>query len=171
MKISLLRRRILLLLTFLWMIGLIFIPVRKDILSGHYEGDTPTTSHLVKKNQVVSSSVAIGFNGHPGGIAALLFFMLMPFFIVWESFNLKRPFSFPARTFLQLEALLLFLGAPYCYYIATYQNGNFYEDVHKTELAIGGDILFVQNIVIAVYLFVVLGNPNGKWAQFFDERD
>ncbi|HTL80138.1 MAG TPA: hypothetical protein VL651_00460 [Bacteroidia bacterium] len=170
MRVSLKTRRILLLICFLWVVGFIFIPIRKDLLTGQYTGNTPETSVLSAQNEVVSSSLAIGFNGHPAGILGIILFALMPFFIVWESFSLKRPFSYPAQAFLKLQSLLCFLGAPYTYYMITYQNGNFSDSIHHTQMGEGGYILFVQNILVAIFLFGIVGNQKGKWAQFFDER-
>ena len=152
------------------MVGFLFIPIRKDILSGQYTSDIPDTNTLIAQSKVVTSSLVFGFNGHPAGILGIIFFALMPFFVVWESFNIKRPFSFPAQAFLKLQSLLCFLGAPYVFYMITYQNGNFSDSIHRTEMGEGGYILFAINIIVAVYLFGVVGNQKGKWAQFFDER-
>jgi hypothetical protein len=90
--------------------------------------------------------------------------------VVWESFSFKRPFSLPGKAFLQLEAFLLFLGAPYCYYMITYQEGNFYDTVHKTELGWGGYVLLAQDILLAAFLFSAVANQKGKTAKFFGER-
>lgn len=170
MAISLVKKRILLLLTFLWAIGLLFVPIRVDKVTARYEGNTPETQKYIPVNEVKESSLAIGFNGSPGGIPGLFFFALMPFFVVWESFSFKRPFSLPGKAFLQLQALLLFLGGPYCYYMITYQQGNFYDTVHQTELGWGGFILVIQDVLLAVFLFSVVANQNGKTAQFFGAR-
>jgi hypothetical protein len=170
MNISLVKRRILLLVTFCWAIGLLFVPIRIDRVTGYYHGNTPETQNFVPANEVHVSSLAIGFNGSPGGIPGIFFFALMPFFVVWESFSFKRPFSLPGKAFLQLQALLLFLGAPYCFYMITYQQGNFYDAVHETEMSWGGYVLTIQDILLAVFLFSVVANQKGKTAKFFGER-
>lgn len=170
MAISLVKKRILLLLTFLWAIGLLFVPIRVDRVTARYEGTTPETQKYIPVNEVKVSSLAIGFNGSPGGIPGLFFFALMPFFVVWESFSFKRPFSLPGKAFLQLQALLLFLGGPYCYYMITYQQGNFYDTVHQTGLGWGGFILVIQDVLLAAFLFSVVANQKGKTAQFFGAR-
>jgi hypothetical protein len=170
MKSLLVKKRILLLLTFLWAIGLLFVPIRVDRVAGYYHGDTPETQTFTPAKEAHVSSLAIGFNGSPGGIPGLFFFALMPFFVVWESFSFKRPFSLPGKAFLQLQALLLFLGAPYCFYMITYQEGNFYDTVHKTELGWGGYILLAQDILLAAFLFSVVANQKGKASAFFGER-
>jgi hypothetical protein len=171
MKISLAKKRILLLLTFLWAIGILFVPIRKDEVKGYYHGNTPETQTFTKADEVHECSLAIGFNGSPGGIGGIFFFALMPFFVTWESFSFKRPFSLPGKAFLQLQALLLFLGGPYCYYMITYQEGNFYDTVHETNLSWGGYILVFQNILLAAFLFSAVANQKGWTAQFFGERN
>ncbi|HLG03878.1 MAG TPA: hypothetical protein VI731_09810, partial [Bacteroidia bacterium] len=133
-------------------------------------GNSPATHQLIPANETVSSALFSGFNGHPAGIAGLMFFALMPFFLVWESFGIRRPFSYPANAFLKLQALFLFLGAPYCYYIATYQHGIFYDREHTTELAWGGWILFVQNIFFGALIFTIIAAPNGKLAALFEQK-
>ncbi|HEU4719488.1 MAG TPA: hypothetical protein VFU15_16710 [Bacteroidia bacterium] len=163
-------RRVLMFVFLAWGIAMLFIPVRKETISGFYKGDTPDTRIFVEQHQVDYSSVALGFSGHTGGIFALAFFMLMPFFIFAEAGSFKRPFSLPARAFLQLQALLLFLGAPYCFYIATFEGGYYYDAVHSTTLAAGGWILFAQNIIFGAFLFSALGFPNGKTASLFGSR-
>ena len=170
MTISLVKKGILLIICFFWAIGFLFIPIRKDVVTMRISGDTPDTQVFTPVNEVHVSSLAIDFNGSPGGIPAILFFALMPFFVVWESFNFKRPFTLPGKAFLQLQSILLFLGAPYCYYMITYQQGNFYDAVHKTEMAIGGYILCAVDILLAGFLFSVVANQKGKTAQFFGER-
>ncbi|MDQ3108482.1 MAG: hypothetical protein M3R17_01185 [Bacteroidota bacterium] len=170
MEISLAKRRILLLLTFLLAIALLFVPIRVDRVTGYYHGNTPETQNFTAANEVHVSSLAIGFNGSPGGIPGLFFFALMPFFVVWESISFKRPFSLPGKAFLQLQALLLFLGGPYCYYMITYQQGNFYDTAHETGMSWGGYILVIQNILLAAILFSAVANQKGKTAKFFGER-
>jgi hypothetical protein len=171
MKISLVKRRILLLITFLWAVGFLFIPIRKDVVSVRITGNTPDTQVFTPVNEVHICSLAIDFNGSPGGIPGLFFFALMPFFLVWESFNFKRPFTLPGKAFLHLQSLLLFLGAPYCYYMITYQQGNFYDAVHKTEMAWGGYVLCAIDILLAGFLFSAVADQKGKTAQFFGERE
>ncbi len=170
MVMSLSKKRVLLLITFLWAIGFLFIPIRIDRVTGYYHGDTPDTQTFTPVNEVHETSLAINFNGNSGGIPGLFFFALMPFFVVWESFSFKRPFSLAGKAFLQLQALLIFLGAPYCYYMITYQQGNFYDTVHQTEMSTAGYILVVQNILVAVFLFSVVANQKGRTAAFFGKR-
>lgn len=170
MVMSIAKKRILLLIAFLWAIGLLFVPIRVDRVTGYYHGDTPETQNFTPANEVHESSLAIHFNGNPGGIAGIFFFALMPFFVVWESFSFQRPFSLPGKAFLQLQALLLFLGAPYCYYMITYQEGNFYDAVHQTEMSWGGYVLVIQNILLAAFLFSAVANQKGRTAQFFGAR-
>jgi hypothetical protein len=173
MNISLKTRRIFLIITILWVVGLLFIPMRRDVISGHYTGNSPETQKFVPAHEehVTALLSEGGFNGGPGAVGGLLFFALFPFFIVWESFNFKRPFSLPGKAFLQLEALLLFLGGPYCYYMITYQQGNFYDTVHITSLAWGGWLLVLQNVLVAALLFIAVANQKGKFAKFFGERE
>ena len=161
------QRRLLLLLTFLWVVAYLFIPIRNDVVSEVYEGVSPET--LVLRAEASDNySTLLNFNGHPAGIVGILFFLMMPFFIVWESFSINRPFAIPARAFLQLQALLLFIGAPYTHYMITYQHGVFRNTTHETALAWGGVVLCAQNILLAVYLFWILAIPEGKAAEFFD---
>src|SRR5882757_5284398 len=117
MQLSLKKRRLFLLLAFLWGIGFLFVPVRREIVTGYYTGTTPDNQVFTPKYEVHQSSLAFHFDGNPAGIPGILFFALMPFFVIWESFSFKRPFTLPGKAFLQLEALLLFLGGPYCYYM------------------------------------------------------
>lgn len=172
MKISLNTRRIILALTFLWMVGLLFVPMRRDVITGHYIGDSPETQQFVPAHEehVTALLSPEGFNGGPGAVGGLIFFALMPFFVVWESFSFKRPFSLSGKAFLQLHALFIFLGAPYCSYMITYQQGNFYDTVHVTSMAWGGIVLFVQNVLLAALMFVAVANQKGRLAKFYDER-
>lgn len=149
---------------------MLFVPIRQEIITGIYTGDTPETQKFIPASYVETCSIAIGFKGHPGGIVGLFFFLLMPFFIVWESFSFKRPFSYGAMTFMRLQALLLFLGAPYCFYIATYDEGYFIDRRHETTLAWGGWLLFALNILLGIFLFTALVAPNSRLARFFPER-
>jgi hypothetical protein len=157
----------------LWVVGLLFVPMRRDEITGYYTGNSPETLKLVgvHEEQVTAMLSPGGFNGGPGAVGGLLFFALFPFFIVWESFSFKRPLSLTGKAFLQLEALFLFLGGPYCYYMITYQQGNNYETVHHTSLAWGGILLVLQNIIVAALLFLAVGNQKGKLAKFFEERE
>jgi hypothetical protein len=172
MTISHNARRILLIFTILWVVGLLFVPMRRDVVTGYYKGDSPETLKLVAVNEVHVTALASaeGFNGGPGAVGGLIFFALFPFFIVWQSFSFKRPFSLSGKAFLQLEALFLFLGGPYCYYMITYQEGNFYDAVHETSLAWGGFVLVLQNVLVAGLLFFAVANQKGKLAKFFGER-
>ncbi|MGL5889639.1 MAG: hypothetical protein ACRC3B_07135 [Bacteroidia bacterium] len=164
------KRKLLLLLTFLWVVAYLFIPIRNDAVSVVYEGISPET--LVLRAEASDNySTLLNFNGHPGGIIGILFFLMMPFFIVWESFSIHRPFAIPVRAFLQLQALLLFLGAPYTYYMITYHHGVFRNTTHETVMAWGGVLLCIQNILLAVYLFWILAIPEGKAAGFFRLKD
>jgi hypothetical protein len=167
--LTLTQRRMLLLFTFLWVVAFLFIPIRNDAVSTVYEGISPET---LKLRAAVSDnySTLLNFNGHPAGIAGIIFFLMMPFFIVWESFSIERPFGIPVRAFLQLQALLLFLGSPYTFYMITYQHGLFRDTAHETGMAWGGWLLCVQNVMLAVYLFWVLAVPEGKAARFYNER-
>lgn len=167
--LTLTQRRILLLATFLWVVAYLFIPIRNDAVSSVYEGISPET---LKLRAAVSDNYSslLNFNGHPAGIAGIIFFLLMPFFVVWQSFNIQRPFGIAVRAFLQLQALLLFLGAPYTYYMITYQHGVFRNTAHITDMAWGGWLLCTQNFLLAVYLFWVLAVPEGKAARFYNER-
>ena len=171
MKINLNQRRLLLAIVFLWGIGISFLPIRNDVVTGYYKGETPDTRVLVPAHETHTSSILIGFNGHPGGIAGLMLFALFPFLIVWESFSIRRPFSLPARAFLQLQALMLFLGGPYCFYMATFEEGNFSDAVHTTQMGWGGWILFAQDILLAAFVFTIVANQKGKFAELFEERE
>lgn len=164
------QRRLLLLATFLWAAGLLFLPIRDELVTGYFSGNSPETQTFLAANEVHTCSIAMGFNGHPAGIMGLVFFALMPFFVVWQSFSLRRPFSLPARAFIQMQALLLFLGGPYCYYMITFQQGYFSNAEHTTEIAWGGWILFAQNILLAIFLFSALAMPDGKTARLFGRR-
>jgi hypothetical protein len=161
------QRRFLLVVTLLWVIAFLFIPIRNDVLSAYFDGNSPDTLHIRTTNQIESGSL-LHFNGHPAGIVGILFFLLMPFFLVWQSFSIRRPFAIPIRTFLQLQALLLFLGAPYTYYIITYQHGVFSNMQHNTIMAWGGWLLCSQNVFLAVCLFWILASPESKPARFYD---
>jgi hypothetical protein len=164
---SLKTRRLLLLFCFLWAIAFLFVPVRKDIITGHFNGNPET---VVPFNQTVISSLAIGFNGYPAGIAGAVFFLLMPFFLVWQSFSIKRPFSYAANAFLKLQSLMLILGAPYCHYMITSDYGTFSNTQHTATLAWGGWILFAQNILLGVWVFAALFSPGSRLAGIFQER-
>lgn len=166
----LLKRRIILFFFLLWGTGLLFLPIRNDIVTGYYHGTTPETRTTDTIHETITSSIVIGFNGHPAGILGLIFFAMMPFFVTWQSFGIKRPFALGQRAFLQLQALLLFLGAPYCYYMATFAFGNFYDAEHTTTMAIGGWILFAQNILLGLFIFSAIAMQNGITGRFFDER-
>jgi hypothetical protein len=161
-------RRIILFTCLVWGIALLFFPIRTDVITGRYTGNTPDTSVLTAVQESVTSSIAIRFNGHPGGIFALAFFAFMPFLVCWQSFGIERPFAIGKRTFLQLQALFLFLGAPYCYYISTFEFGYFYDTVHTTQMAFGGKILFAQNVLLSIFIFTAIGFSNGITGRFFE---
>lgn len=167
---SLNRRRIVLLICFLWGTAMLFIPLRSDRITGYYHGDSPEMRSLDTVHETITGSIAIGFNGHPAGIGGLVFFVYMPFLLVWQSFNIRRPFPIGQRAFLQLQALFLFLGAPYCYYISTFDYGVFMNAEHTTVMAIGGWMLFFQNILAGVFVFSAIAMPNGITGRFFDEK-
>src|SRR5687768_3696117 len=110
-------KRILLAALFLFGVTLLFFPVRVDHVSGIISGDDPSHLQLTPVNDDYYSSVLSGFNGHPVGIAGIIFFALMPFFVVWQSFSIQRPFGLAATAFLKLEATLMFIGGPYVWYM------------------------------------------------------
>ncbi len=163
-------RRLLLLATFLWAAGLLFLPIRNEIVTGYFSGNSPETQTFRAANEIHTCSIAIDFNGHPAGIKGLVFFALMPFFVVWQSFSIRRPYTLPVRALIQMQALLLFLGGPYCYYMITFTQGYFSNAAYTTEVAWGGWILFAQNILVAVFLFTALAMPGGKTARLFSPR-
>lgn len=164
-------RKIFLLLTITWAIGLLFVPIRIDRISGRYSGTTPENQVFTPANEVHVSSLSKDFSGHPAGVPALFFFALMPFFVVLETMSFKRPFNLTGKPFLLMNAFFLFLGAPYCYYIITFQQGNFYDTVHHTEMAWGGFILVIQNVLLAAFLFSAVANQKGKTAMLFGQRN
>lgn len=163
------QRRILLLFTFLWGVAFLFIPIRYDVVSAVYDGTTPETMQL-RTVSALNPCTLLNFNGHPAGIVGILFFVLMPFFVVWQSFSITRPMGIGVRAFLQLQALLLFLGAPYLHYMITYQHGVFRNTQHDTQMAWGGVVLVVVNILLAVFLFWTLAAPESKPARFYLQR-
>jgi hypothetical protein len=163
------QRHILLIISLLWVVAFLFIPIRNDIITAYLEGNSPETLRIRATNAIESGSL-LHFNGHPGGIAGILFFVCMPFFLLAESFGIFRPFAIPVRAFLQLQALLLFIGAPYVYYMITYQHGVFSDMQHETTMAWGGWVLCAQNILLAVYLFWVLAAPESKPAHLYNIR-
>jgi hypothetical protein len=163
-------RKLILWIALAWAIALLFIPIRNDYVTGYYDGNTPETKVMYEANDVYTSSILVKFHGHPGGIGGLMFFAFMPVLIIWQSFNMKQPFRLAQRSFLQLQALVLFLGAPYCYYMSTFESEYFYDTKHVTEMAIGGWVLFAQNILTAFFLFTAIAIPNGWSGKFFEKR-
>lgn len=166
---SKIQKRFLLLALFLFGVALLFLPVRVDHISGIIQGTNPSNLKVVATSEDYYCSVFVGFNGHPVGIVGLIFFALMPFFIVAQSFSVSRPFSFMAITLLRLQALLMFIGGPYVWYMITYQHGYFSNTTHDTSPAIAGWILISYVIVSGMLLFAMIANPKGKLAKLFDE--
>jgi hypothetical protein len=163
------RKRVLLWALFLFGIALLFLPVRVDHVSQIISG-TPDAKVAVDANEDYYCSVFIGFNGHPAGIALIMLFALTPFFVIAQSFNVKRPFTFAAITLLRLQALWMFVGGPYLWYTITYQHGNFSNTVHETSPAWGGWILIGYIIGSGIALYWILVAPKSKIARLFDER-
>ncbi|GAB4136982.1 MAG: hypothetical protein Fur0041_11610 [Bacteroidia bacterium] len=164
------QRKVLLWSAFAIGIVLLFLPVRNDVVTGYYSSDDPATRTLIPAQETHVSSVLIGFNGHPAGIAGLIFFALMPFFVIAQSFSVKKPFTLPARALIQLQALLMFIGGAYVYYIITYQHGYFSNAEHTTEPAWGGWIFVVYEIFFGVILFWILADPESKPGRLFENR-
>jgi len=162
------KRRVLLWALFLFGIALLFLPVRVDHVSQVITGG-PDALTYTDANHDYYCSVFIGFNGHPVGIALIMLFALSPFFVVAQSFTIKRPFSFTAITLLRLQALLMFIGGPYLWYMITYQQGYFSNTVHETTPAWGGWILISYVILSGILLYYVLVVPKSKIAGLFDE--
>lgn len=160
-------KKILLWALFLFGLTLLFLPVRVDHITGILAGNDPSDVHVVPVIQDYYSSALIGFNGHPAGILFLILFALTPFFVVAQSFSVSRPFGFTAIVLLRLEALLMFIGGPYLWYIITYDHGYFSDMKHETSPAIGGWILILYEIVSGILLYTILANPKGKLAQLF----
>lgn len=163
------KKRLLLLALFLFGVTLLFLPVRVDHVSGIIQGNNPTDLKVIDANEDYYCSVLIGFNGHPVGVAGLIFFALMPFFVVWQSFSMTRPFGLATSAFLKLQAMLMFIGGPYVWYMITYEHGYFGNTNHETFPAIGGWILIGYQITSGILLFTILANPKGKLATLFDE--
>ena len=163
------KKTIFLLFALTWAIGILFIPIRIDHVTGRYSGTTPDNQVLTKSNELYVSTL-LNFNGHPAAVPALFFFALMPFIVVLETMSIRKPFALIGKPFLQMQSFFLFLGGPYCYYMITYQQGVFYDTVHETEMAWGGLILVIQNILLAAFLFISVANQKGKLASFFLER-
>ena len=168
--VSLRTKRILLFSALVIGIIVLFLPVRNDYVTGYYIGDLPDTQTIQPANDVFTASVLINFPGHPAGIAGLILFALLPFLVLWQSFSIKRPFSLPARAFIQLQAMLMFIGGPYFYYMITFRSIAYADTVHTVGLAWGGWILCLQSVLGGILLFTVLLNPEGRIAQLFDKR-
>lgn len=155
---------------FLFGIALLFLPVRVDHVTQVISGNTPDSLTLTDTNMDYYCSVFIGFNGHPIGIALILLFALAPFGIVMQSFSITRPFGFAAVTFLRLQALLMFIGGPYLWYMITYQHGYFSHTTHETDPAWGGWLLIGYVVLAGILLYWIITDPKSKIAQLFDER-
>jgi hypothetical protein len=163
------KKKMLLWALFLFGIALLFLPIRVDHVSQVITG-TPDAITYSEANEDHYCSVFIGFNGHPVGIALLLLFALGPFGIVAQSFSIKRPFSFTAITLLRLQALLMFVGGPYVWYMITYQHGYFSNTVHDTNPAWGGWLLISYVVLSGILLYWILVAPKSKIAGLFEER-
>lgn len=163
------KKRLLLLALFLFGIALLFLPIRVDHVTGFIQGNTPSELKVIAANEDHSCSALIGFNGHPVGIAGIIFFALMPFFVVWQSFSITRPFGLASGAFLKLQATLMFIGAPYVWYMITYEHGYFGNTMHETYPAFGGWILVAYEFLSGILLFTMLANPKGKLAKLFDD--
>jgi hypothetical protein len=107
------KKRILMWALFLFGIALLFLPIRVDHVTQIIAGENPDTVTYIDTNEDFYCSVFFGFNGHPVGIVLIMLFALTPFFVVAQSFSVKRPFSFTAVTLLRLQALVMFVGGPY----------------------------------------------------------
>lgn len=164
------KKRLLLAALFLFGVALLFLPIRLDHVSGIIEGNDPSHLKITDRNEDHYCSVLMGFNGHPVGIAGIIFFALMPFFVAWQSFSIRRPFGLAATAFLKLEATLMFIGAPYVWYMITYQQGYFENTMHETSPAFGGWILIAYEIISGILLYTILADPKGKLARLFDEE-
>lgn len=160
-------KRILLWALFLFGITLLFLPIRVDHVTEIISGDQPDSLTTSKTDQDFYSSAFIGFNGHPVGIAGIMFFALMPFFVVAQSFSIHRPFGFAAGAILKLEATLMFIGGPYVWYMITYQHGYFSNTTHETSPAWGGWVLISYVVVSGMILYGILSAPKSKIAGLF----
>lgn len=163
------KKRILLWALFLFGIALLFLPVRVDHVTQIITGGPDDVSYT-DFAQDHYCSVFIGFNGHPVGVALIMLFALAPFFVVAQSFSVKRPFTFAAVTLLRLQALLMFIGGPYLWYMITYQHGYFSNTVHVTEPAWGGWLMISYVVLSGILLYWILVAPKSKIAQLFAER-
>jgi hypothetical protein len=163
------KRKILLWALFLFGIALLFLPVRVDHVTQIISGN-PDSLTYTDTNQDYYCSVFIGFNGHPVGIALIMLFALAPFFVVAQSFSITRPFGFAAVTLLRLQALLMFIGGPYLWYMITYQHGYFSNTTHETDPAWGGWLLIGYVILSGMLLYYILVAPKSRMAALFDER-
>lgn len=165
------QKRIVLWALFLFGIALLFLPIRVDHVTQIISGDTPATVTYTDTNEDFYCSVFIGFNGHPVGIAGIMLFALLPFFVVAQSFSVKRPYSFAAVTLLRLQALLMFIGGPYVWYMITYQHGYFSNTKHTTDPAWAGWLLIAYIIASGMLLYAMLVMPKSRLAALlFEER-
>lgn len=164
------KKRFLLTALFFFGMALLFLPVRVDHITGFIEGDGPSSLNVKPADENHYCAVFMGFNGHPVGIAGIIFFALMPFFVVWQSFSIHRPFGLAATAFLKLEATLMFIGGPYVWYMITYQHGYFSNTTHETDPAWAGWILITYVITSGILLYTILVNPQGKLAGLFDKQ-
>jgi hypothetical protein len=145
-------------------------PLRLDVVTGYYDGPTPETSVLKPMYQELTSTI-IQLDTHPAAKIFLCLFAFAPCFVVWQSLSVRRPFALPSRALLQLLGLVLFLSAAYTMYVITYQNGSLNMTESKTSMTVWGILLAAQNLFTGVYVFSVVGMPNGKHAQLFALRD
>lgn len=165
------KKKILLWALFLFGIALLFLPIRVDHVTQLITGNGPDSLTITDTNQDFYCSVFIGFNGHPVGVAGIMLFALLPFFVVAQSFSVKRPYSFAAITLLRLQALLMFIGGPYVWYMITYQHGYFSNTTHTTDPAWAGWLLIAYIISSGMLLYAMLSAPKSKLAALlFDER-
>lgn len=156
---------------FLFGIALLFLPIRVDHVTQIIEGGTPSSLTYTDTNQDFYSAAFIGFNGHPAGVVLIMLFALTPFFVVAQSFSVKRPFGFAAVTLLRLQALVMFVGGPYVWYAITYEHGYFSNTTHTTDPAWAGWILIAYIISSGILLYAMLAAPKSKLAALlFEER-
>jgi hypothetical protein len=148
----------------------LLVPLRLDVITGYYQGETPETSVLVPMYQELTSTV-IQLDTHPASKLFICLFAFAPCLLVWKSFSIRKPFTLPTRALMQLSGLVLFLGAAYTMYIITYKNGGLSMTECKTSLTVGGILLAAQNFLTGAYIFSVVGIPDGKHAALFEYRD
>lgn len=163
------KKKIFLWALFLFGIALLFLPIRVDHVTQVMSG-TPNDMTYTDVNEDYYCSVIFGFNGHPVGIALIILFALTPFFVVAQSFSITRPFGFTATALLRLQALLMFVGGPYVWYMITYQHGYFSNTTHTTSPAWGGWLLIGYIVTSGILLYWILSDPKSKLAELFPQR-